>query len=67
MNIAIDHPHHALPVILALSNADKDPVDGLTDSNHPSSSQQSDISSVKVSIYCYISFKTQYVSISLLQ
>ena len=48
MRIAIDHPHHALPVILALSNADKDPVDGLTDTSHPSASQQSDIACVKV-------------------
>lgn len=48
MRITIDHPHHALPVILALSNADKDPVDGQKESNRSSASQQSDVSSVKV-------------------
>ncbi|GIY77133.1 hypothetical protein CEXT_751351 [Caerostris extrusa] len=26
-NISVDHPHHSLPVILALNNADKDPAD----------------------------------------
>lgn len=50
MRIAVDHPHHALPIILALGNADKDPADGQTDSGSakPSASQQSDVTSVKV-------------------
>ncbi|KAG8185655.1 hypothetical protein JTE90_008926 [Oedothorax gibbosus] len=31
--LSLEHPHHALPVILALNNADKDPVD---DTKQPS-------------------------------
>ncbi|KFM79170.1 Serine-protein kinase ATM, partial [Stegodyphus mimosarum] len=45
--ITIDHPHHALPVILALSNADKDPVETRKVSTQTALLQQAEVPSVK--------------------
>ncbi|XP_042907102.1 serine-protein kinase ATM isoform X1 [Parasteatoda tepidariorum] len=46
-NIALDHPHHALPVILALSNADKDPVEKKEVSEQTVYLQQAEVPAVK--------------------
>ncbi|GFQ77962.1 serine-protein kinase ATM [Trichonephila clavata] len=46
-NISVDHPHHSLPVILALNNADKDPVDKKEVTDQTVHLQQAEVPAVK--------------------
>ncbi|GIY53666.1 serine-protein kinase ATM [Caerostris darwini] len=46
-NISVDHPHHSLPVILALNNADKDPADKKEKSDQTVHLQQAEVPAVK--------------------
>ncbi|CAL1273891.1 unnamed protein product [Larinioides sclopetarius] len=46
-NITVDHPHHSLPVILALNNADKDPADKKEISDQTAHLQQAEVPAVK--------------------
>ncbi|KAF8778750.1 Serine-protein kinase ATM like protein [Argiope bruennichi] len=46
-NITVDHPHHSLPVILALNNADKDPADKKEITDQTAHLQQAEVPAVK--------------------